>query len=85
MEIPDKELLHRLRRFKRWLVIVASICYASALALAVIGTLQHLPTVTHVSIASLFLGALLTGLILGLAVAKNIEVESIKNAKHQDD
>lgn len=83
MEIPDEKLTYRLRRFKRWLVIVASICYVAALALAIVGTFQHLPTVTHVSIAPLFLGALLTGLILGLAVVESIRVKSIKSDRQE--
>jgi len=83
MEISDGELTHRLRGFKRWLVIVASICYAAALALATVGTVQYLPTVTHVSIAPLFLGALLTGLILGLAVVESIRAKSIKSDRQE--
>lgn len=69
----------RIRRFKRWLVIGASICYAAAIALSVVGEFQHLPNVANTAIPAIFLGALFTGIILGLSIT----IEEIKSEKHE--
>ena len=73
----------RLRRSKRWLVIGTFIWYAAAIALAVVGAFQHLPNVADAAIPALFMGALWTGIILGLSATESIKAKELKDEKQE--
>lgn len=58
----------RFLRAKKCLMIGAIIFYACAIALSIVGYI-HSPILSDIAIAPLFLGALLTGFLGGLAMA----------------